>query len=70
MLGPMFAKLVDGSGLLYLPLVAMVLFLMVFVGAVIRTWRTPSKELEHLERLPFDDDGGLVRVGRNKGGSP
>jgi hypothetical protein len=61
MLGQMFAKMMDGSGLLFLPQVAMMLFLVVFVGAVVRTWRTPAKELEHLERLPLEPD--LVRPG-------
>jgi len=58
MLGPMFAKMMDGSGLIYLPVIGMVLFLIVFLGVLVRTIRTPAKELKHLERLPLDDNGG------------
>jgi hypothetical protein len=76
MLGQLFSKMMDGSNLLFLPQVAMMLFLVVFVGAVVRTWRTPAKELEHLERLPLDPDLGpgpdLVRPGPapTDGGTP
>ena len=50
-MGAMVRELMMKSPLLVLPLVAMVLFLIVFVGIVVRTWRRKPDELAKLADL-------------------
>lgn len=72
----MWAWFYDQSNLLALPIVAMLIFMAVFVGAVVRTWATPRirAQADHLAMLPLQDQTGIVPAGRGLprtgGGNP
>ena len=36
--------------------IALVMFLLIFVVAVWRVWRQPRQEMDHMARLPMEDD--------------
>lgn len=55
-MGAMVRELMMKSPLLVLPLVAMVLFLAVFIAVVLRTWRRKSDELSKLADLALKGD--------------
>ena len=54
-MGPMVRDLMMKSPLLALPIIAMMLFLAVFVGVVIATWRKSKKEIDRDANLPLED---------------
>jgi hypothetical protein len=48
-------ELFDKSPLLVLPLVALVIFMLVFAVADARVWRRPASAYAPVARLPLDD---------------
>ena len=61
----MFADFFSGSDLLLYPLLAMFLFLAVFLAVLGRVLFRPARRLDRLSSLPLDDDAGSVPAGRN-----
>lgn len=55
MLSRLSQEFFQASQLLALPLLALVLFLVVFAGITIRALRTPAAEIDHMGRLPLDE---------------
>jgi len=51
----MFGELFHKSPLLLYPLLALVIFIVVFAGAVLRAWRQRPEERHALAQLPLDD---------------
>ena len=52
----MFGELFHKSPLLLYPLVALVIFILVFAGAALRAWRQRPEERNELSRLPLGPD--------------
>ena len=61
----MFADFFSGSDLLLYPLLAMFLFLAVFLAVLGRVFLRPARRFDRLSSLPLDDDAGSVPAGRN-----
>ena len=53
-MGAMVRELMAKSPLLVLPVIAMLLFLAVFIAIVLRTWR--RKDLPEHAQLPLEDE--------------
>lgn len=58
MLGWISSDFFARSPLLILPLVALGLFMFVFISVSLRAWRTQSEMIDTLSKLPFDDTEG------------
>ena len=54
----MYAELMSHSTLLAMPLVALVLFMFVFAGVVVRTYGRRAKEYDSLAALPLGTEDG------------
>jgi cbb3-type cytochrome oxidase subunit 3 len=54
----MYRELMSHSTLLALPLLALVLFICVFFGIVLRTYRKRAAEYDDLARLPLATEEG------------
>jgi hypothetical protein len=52
----MFGELFDKSPLLLYPLIALVIFIVVFAGAATRAWRQRPEERDELSQMPLRDD--------------
>jgi len=52
----MFGELFHKSPLLLYPLLALVIFIVVFAGVALRAWRQRPEERDQLSRLPLCDD--------------
>jgi hypothetical protein len=55
-MGAMVRELMTKSPLLVLPVIAMLLFLAVFIGIALRTWRRKPEEIDVLANLPLKGD--------------
>ncbi|QQR88616.1 MAG: cbb3-type cytochrome c oxidase subunit 3 [Myxococcales bacterium] len=47
------------SPVLYLPMIALFLFMLVFVGIIIRTFWRRAADLDKLARMPLDEKEGV-----------
>jgi hypothetical protein len=52
----MFGALFDKSPLIIYPLVGLTIFMVVFIGAVLRAWRRPKAELAAHAALALAED--------------
>ncbi|MBI5493554.1 MAG: hypothetical protein HY904_00920 [Deltaproteobacteria bacterium] len=68
----MWAWFYEGHDLLVLPVVAMIIFMVIFTAAVVRALRRGPHglDVEHLSMLPLNDQSGTVAAtgGQRSGG--
>jgi hypothetical protein len=55
----MYAQFFHGSSLLHLPILALVVFLVVFGTILVRTLRRPASSFAREEALPLQDDANV-----------
>lgn len=66
----MIYDVVSHAGNTLWPSVALVLFFLVFVGVVIRTYRGRRDRFDSISRLPLDDGEITARASGEKTGEP